>query len=321
MHHYKQGLGASADLKDVYSWGLHIQAFFFFGALAGGLLMITGFSMLTGGALAAAAPMAIAAALGCLAGGGILLVADLGRPLRSLFLIKPDGNKRSPIIWDFACFSFCGLMGLLFMFNLVPLRLTGLWAFLTAGGGFAFLMAHTHFLLTREGKLAQNPFLALGMIASSLWSAAGLLAVVFFMTTVHLGSASALLTATGIAALGTAIAAVLPAPGETPTLRAFRRPAPGAALLLVSLICMLAGCANGLIPALVGLAVLVYTFMDKQRQLRDMQAEPLLPEPFGRFERKAEYTPSKNEWLIFAGGAGVAVIAGIIAWYIMKLCY
>ncbi len=322
LRHYKQGLGASADLKDIFSWGLHIQAFFFFGAVAGGLLMLTGFSFLTGGLLGMAmAPMAMVCALGCLAGGGLLLVMDLGRPFRSLFLMKPGGNARSPIIWDFACFSLCGLLALLFILNLVPTRLLGLWSFLTAGAGFIFLMAHTHFLLTREGRLTKSPFLALEMISSSLWSAAGLLAVLFFVLADGAAPATNLLCAAGLAAVLTSLAAALPSPGLKPEPGACKRVAPAAILLLISLICMLTGYLSGVIPALLGLCVLALTFLSKQHHVRAMQDEPLMPEHFGRFEQKPDYKPTKDEWIIFAGGVGVAVVAGIVVWHIFKLLH
>lgn len=322
LRHMKEGLGASADLQDLHSWGLHIQAFFFFGALAGGLLMFSGFTHLVGSPYQAYAPVAVAAALGCLAGGGILLVADLGRPLRSLFLMKPGGNLKSPINWDFACFSLCGVIGLLYMFGLVSGRFAGLWAVLAAGSGFVFLMAHTHFLLTRDGELTRSPFLALDMLAGSLWGGVAVLAIVVFLMTggwFPLLPMSVLLLATGIAAALTSLAQALPSPALKPHAGALQRFAASAVLVLVCLVCALSSWSGGVLLILVSLCILALLFTSKAQHLHALQDAPLFPEPFGHFEPKAAYKPTRDEWILFAGGVGVAVIAGIIVWHLMKL--
>lgn len=324
LRHMKDGLGASADLKDVYSWGLHIQAFFFFGALAGGLLMFAGFTALIGSAYVVYAPIAVACALGCLAGGGILLVADLGRPFRSLFLMKPGGNLKSPINWDFACFSLCGLIGVIYMLGLVPARLAAVWAVVAAVAGFFFLMAHTHFLLTRKGELTESPFLALEMIISSLWGATGVLALVVFIMTsgqsAALSLAPVLLAAT-IAAACVAVAAAMPSPGLKPHADALKRAYGPVILLFILFICVAVGSIDRFLLPLIGIAILVLVFNSKAHHLHALQAAPLLPEPFGHFEPKASYTPTKDEWILFAGGTGLAAVSGMIAWQIMKFIW
>ena len=86
----KSGLVHTA-LDDHFTWGLYVQGFFFFSALAGGVLVFmavaTLFEMTS---IRPLAEIGSAVALGCLAAAGLLLGSDLGKPFRGLKILTGE---------------------------------------------------------------------------------------------------------------------------------------------------------------------------------------------------------------------------------------
>jgi molybdopterin-containing oxidoreductase family membrane subunit len=91
----KSGLIHTA-LEDHFTWGLYVQGFFFFSALAGGVLVFMAVATLFEvTSIRPLVEIGSAVALGCLAAAGLLLGSDLGKPCRG-FKILTGNNFASP---------------------------------------------------------------------------------------------------------------------------------------------------------------------------------------------------------------------------------
>jgi Ni/Fe-hydrogenase subunit HybB-like protein len=75
----KSGLVHTA-LDDHFTWGLYVQGFFFFSALAGGVLVFMAVATLFEVTSIRPWSKSVRGSLGCLAAAGLLLGSDLGNP-------------------------------------------------------------------------------------------------------------------------------------------------------------------------------------------------------------------------------------------------
>ncbi len=88
LRQMKTGLTTTA-LDDKFTWGLYVQGFFFFSALAGGILIFIAVVMLFEiQALRPLVDIGAAVAFGCLAAAGLLLGSDLGKPFRGMKILS-----------------------------------------------------------------------------------------------------------------------------------------------------------------------------------------------------------------------------------------
>ena len=299
------GLETTA-LSDRAPWGLYIQGFFTLGSLAGGLLLLAGFNSLTTGTAPTAAP---ALALGCLTGGGLLLAADLGKPLRSLLLILGK-NPRSPMTWDFYLFCLNSILALVgVVYGTLELAPGTLWAVCSIAASGAFLLAHA-LLLT--GNSESKPFLALAVLVRAACGGAGLLACLH-----PSGLAPKLFLGLSLLAALTHYASrlALKQPEDAPLLRRFSWVLWLDMAVPVMLFLALCVPAVYLIPP-ASLGAIALLAWEKRCMVLDIQQENRLPAPYAQWQPKASYTPSRLEIRLCLGSIGLAVAIAQIAWRI-----
>ena len=110
----------TTDLDDKFTWGLYVQGFFFFSALAGGILIFVAVvTLFEVQILRPLVNIGAAVAFGCLVAAGLLLGSDLGKPFRGVKILW-GFNFASPLTWDFYMISLCGFLNLVLLLGLVP---------------------------------------------------------------------------------------------------------------------------------------------------------------------------------------------------------
>jgi len=306
----KGGLTHTA-LEDHFAWGLYVQGFFFFSALAGGILIFMAVATLF--EVTTARPLVevgAAVSLGCLAAAGLLLGSDLGKPFRGLKIIMGN-NLASPLTWDFYMLSLCGVLDLLFFAGLIPQKgaLAILWSLLCLLAALGYVMIHTLFFLSRVGAgFRSQPFLGLETLTQSMWGGMALMNLIALASGITLPKMGSLLLAltavTLIPLVGAHIASLTLKSKELKQKKIIALDT----LILVFLVFMLlfAPESKGLL-ALVSAVILAAVFMDKVHLMKHYQAHPTLPLPYSRYEEIPAYSPTMSEWVLTLGSVGICV--------------
>jgi Ni/Fe-hydrogenase subunit HybB-like protein len=301
-------------LEDHFTWGLYVQGFFFFSALAGGILLFMAVATLIEVAsLRPLAEIGSAAALGCLAAAGLLLGSDLGKPFRGIKILTGN-NFASPLTWDFYMLSLCGILDLLFLVGLIPQKgsvATG-WAVLCLLATLGYVMIHTLFFLSRVGAgFRSQPFLGLDTLAQSLWGGMALMNLIAMASGFTMPHTGRLLLALSCLVLiplaGARVASLSLKNREMEQKRIMALD--GIILVALALIEMTAPESPGLLAGM-SVLILVAVFLEKSHLMRQYQIKPTLPLPYGRYEEVPEYSPTASEWVLALGSVGVCVFSG-----------
>ncbi len=303
---------SSTGLSDRFSWGVYIQGFLTLGSLAGGVLFLAGLSgLLLGKALLA--PVAGAVALGCLAGGGMMIASDLGKPFRSM-LLALGKNTDSTMTWDFYTFALCGLLALAAVIYALCNALPGaVWSVLALIISGAFLLMHVLLLLARQKSPVNQPFLALELFLRALWGSSALLTLIALYAGINFGLSSLLFALSLCVTLTHLVSQFAKQRPENAPAFFWVNKAVMAdiAIALALLIGLYAG-----VPFLTGLAavaVLLALAWEKMCLVRAFQTESVLPAPYSQWQPAAPYKPSSLELQVCLGGLGLAVLVGMIA--------
>jgi Ni/Fe-hydrogenase subunit HybB-like protein len=315
----RAGLKSTA-LNDKFTWGLYVQAFFFFSALAGGILVfISVVTLFEIGSLRKLAEISSAVSFGCLVAAGMSLGSDLGKPFRSL-RIATGKNFASPLTWDFITLSICGILNLAFLLGIIPGRgvIAMIWALGCLMAALGFVMIHTLFFLSRVGAgFRSQPFLGLNTLAHSLWGGTAL--IVLLTVVLKLGPFNMLRIL-----LILTILVLIPQAGSTiATLAARNRGsetkriiAMDALLLLILILIQIGGPDNPLLLSIGSILILIAVFLEKSHLIRQYQAKPILPLPYSRYEDIPAYSPTSYEWFMSLGSVGACVLVTSIIFYL-----
>jgi dimethyl sulfoxide reductase membrane subunit len=306
----KKGL-VHTDLNDHFSWGLYVQGFFFFSALAGGILLfiavVTLFEMK---ALRPLAEIGAAVSLGCLVSAALLLGSDLGKPFRGVKILTGN-NFASPLTWDFYMLTLCGLLVLLFFAGFIPEAgaVTMVWSLLCLLAALGYLMIHTLFFLSRVGAgFRSQPFLGLDTLAQSMWGGMALMSLVASASGIavwSMGRVLLILTALVlIPLLGAHIASLSL---KSKALEQKKIVALDGLILAVLALILAFVPENKLLLAAVSIVILAAVFLEKSHLVKQYQVKPTLPLPYSRYEGDADYSPTSSEWLLGLGSLGVCV--------------
>lgn len=310
----------STALSDKFTWGLYVQAFFFFSALAGGILVfISIVTLFEIDAFRKLAEIGSAVSLGCLVAAGMSLGSDLGKPFRSL-KIATGKNFASPLTWDFITLSICGILNLLFLAGIIPGRGVGamIWAVLCLIAALGFVMIHTLFFLSRVGAgFRSQPFLGLDTMAQSLWGGAALivlLAVALEMEPFDMAKILLILTILVLIPLVAAYIASLTTKSSGAEYKKII--AMDSILLIIFILIQIGSPNNPVLLAMGSILILIAVFLEKSHLIRQYQAKPILPLPFSRYEEMPAYSPTSYEWIMSLGSAGACVLVTSIIFYL-----
>lgn len=310
LRQLKSGLTTTA-LDDKFTWGLYVQGFFFFSALAGGVLIFVAVVMLFEiQALRPLADIGAAVAFGCLVAAGLLLGSDLGKPFRGMKILSGK-NFASPLTWDFYMISLCGILNILFLLGLVPSggAWTTVWSVLCLMAALGFVMIHTLFFLSRVGAgFRSQPFLGLDTLAQSLWGGMALIALIALSYGIAPFDMVRLL-------LVLTVLTLIPLMGAHVAYLSSKRKgfdqkwilALDTLILIILVIIRIFAPQNGLLLALAALMILCAVFLEKSHLMRQYQISPTLPLPYSRFEEVPKYAPTTSEWVLTLGSVGVCV--------------
>ena len=298
-------------LEDHFTWGLYVQGFFFFSAVAGGILVFMAVATLF--ELTSTRPLVeigSAVALGCLAAAGLLLGSDLGKPFRG-FKILTGNNFASPLTWDFYMLSVCGVLDVLFLSGWIPHEgpVATAWAVLCLLATLGYVMVHTLFFLSRVGAgFRSQPFLGLDTLSQSLWGGMALMNLIALasgLTIPHIGKLLlALSCLTLIPLAGAHIASLSVKTKEMEQKKIILLDA--SILVVLACILMVAPQSEGPL-AVMSVLILVAVFLEKSHLMRRYQLKPTLPLPYSRYEDVPDYSPTASEWLLALGSVGVCV--------------
>ncbi|RJR47452.1 MAG: hypothetical protein C4576_09525 [Desulfobacteraceae bacterium] len=310
MRQLKSGLGQTA-LDDHFAWGLYVQGFFYFSALAGGILVFMAVATLFGlGSIRPLVETGSAVSMGCLVAAGMLLGSDLGKPFRGIRILTGK-NFASPLTWDFYMLSLCGVLDLVFLLGWIPETgaLATIWAVLCLVAALGYVMIHTLFFLSRVGAgFRSQPFLGMDTLAQSLLGGAALMNLVALVSGVAFPHAGKLLLAlasfTLVPLVGGHIASLsLRSRGmEQKKIIALD----GLILAMLTIAVMISP-EGRILPAFVSVLILVAVFLEKSHLMKQYQIKPTLPLPYSRYEGTPEYSPSASEWILAFGSVGVCV--------------
>jgi len=306
----KSGLVHTA-LEDHFTWGLYVQGFFFFSALAGGILIFMALATLF--EITSIRPLVeigSAVSLGCLAAAGLLLGSDLGKPFRGIKILTGN-NFASPLTWDFYTLTLCGILDLVFLIGLVPERGTTatVWAVLCLLATLGYVMIHTLFFLSRVGAgFRSQPFLGLDTLAQSLWGGLALVNLIALATGISLpGMGKLLLALTCLVLIPLVGAHIASLSLKSRAMEQKKIVAlDGFILVALAFFVMVAPESRGLL-ALLSVLVLVAVFLEKSHLMKQYQIQPTLPLPYSRYEDAPEYSPAVSEWVLALGCVGVCV--------------
>ena len=315
LRQMKTGLTTTA-LDDKFTWGLYVQGFFFFSALAGGILIFIAVVMLFEiQALRPLVDIGAAVAFGCLAAAGLLLGSDLGKPFRGMKILSGK-NFASPLTWDFYMLSLCGILIVIFLLGLVPGTgaITTIWSVLCLMAALGFVMIHTLFFLSRVGAgFRSQPFLGLDTLAQSLWGGAALI------TLIALSSGIAPFNMVRLLLILTVLT-LIPLIGAHIAYLSNKRKgfdqkkilALDTLILLILVIIQIFAPQNNLLLTVASLLILCAVFLEKSHLMRQYQITPTLPLPYSRYEELPKYAPTTNEWFLALGSVGVCVFLSSI---------
>ena len=318
LRQLKSGL-TETDLDDKFTWGLYIQGFFFFSALAGGMLIVIAFARLFEVAqFHVIIRTSAAVSFSCLAAAGILLSSDLGRPFRSLKIITGK-NFASPMSWDFYMLSICGILLLLFLLGLIPESGAGaaLWSILGLIAGLGFVMIHTLFFLSRVGAgFRSQPFLGLDTLSQSLWGGMALINLIALFAEVRIPFMAKILAAL-------TVLVVIPLVGAHIAYLSNKRKGFDqknillfdTAILVVLLAVIVFRPLDTIVTAICSILILLAVFLEKSHLLRQYQRAPNLPLPYSRYDEVPDYSPTASEWLTVAGSLGICVFLSSVIIY------
>ena len=315
----RAGLTSTA-LNDKFTWGLYVQAFFFFSALAGGILVfISIVTLFEIDSLRKLAEIGSTISLGCLVAAGMSLGSDLGKPFRGL-KIATGKNFASPLTWDFITLSICGILNLVFLLGIIPGRGVGamIWAVCCLIAALGFVMIHTLFFLSRVGAgFKSQPFLGLDTLAQSLWGGTALivlLAVVLDMDPSHMVRLLLILTVLVlIPQVGSYIASLTTRSRGDEYKKII---AMDTILLLILILIQIGSPNNPLLLAIGSILILIAVFLEKSHLIRQYQAKPILPLPYSRYEDIPAYSPTSYEWIMSLGSVGACVLVTSIIFYL-----
>jgi len=315
LRQLKTGLTTTA-LDDKFTWGLYVQGFFFFSALAGGVLIFVAVAMLFEvQALRHLVNIGASVAFGCLAAAGLLLGSDLGKPFRGMKILSGK-NFASPLTWDFYMLSCCGILIVIFLLGLVPERggLTTLWSVLCLMAALGFVMIHTLFFLSRVGAgFRSQPFLGLDTLAQSLWGGMALITLIALASGVapfHL--VRLLLTLTVLTLIPLIGAHIAYLSNKRKGFDQKRILALDTVILLILIVIQIFAPKNGPLLAIASLLILCAVFLEKSHLMRQYQVTPTLPLPYSRYEEVPKYAPTANEWILALGSVGVCVFLSCV---------
>ena len=311
----KTGLTTTA-LDDKFTWGLYVQGFFFFSALAGGILIFIAVVMLFEiQVLRPLVNIGAAVAFGCLAAAGLLLGSDLGKPFRGMKILSGK-NFASPLTWDFYMLSLCGILIVIFLLGLVPGTgaITTIWSVLCLMAALGFVMIHTLFFLSRVGAgFRSQPFLGLDTLAQSLWGGMALMSLIALSSGVAPFNMVRLLLILTVLTLIPLIGAhIAYLSNKRKGFDQKRILALDALILLILVIIQIFAPQNGLLLTAASLLILCAVFLEKSHLMRQYQITPTLPLPYSRYEELPKYAPTTNEWFLAPGSVGVCVFLSSI---------
>jgi molybdopterin-containing oxidoreductase family membrane subunit len=306
----KRGLTHTA-LQDHFAWGLYVQGFFFFSALAGGILIFMAVATLF--ELTAVRPLVevgAAVSLGCLAAAGLLLGSDLGKPFRGLRILVGN-NLASPLTWDFYMLSLCGVLDLIFFAGLIPQKgaLATLWSLLCLLAALGYVMIHTLFFLSRVGAgFRSQPFLGLETLTQSMWGGMALMNLIALASGISLQMMGNLLLAlTALALIPLVGAYIASLTLKSKELKQKKIIILDSLILLVLILTLLFAPESKGLLALISIGVLAAVFLDKVHLMKHYQAHPTLPLPYSRYEEVPDYAPTLSEWILTLGSVGICV--------------
>lgn len=313
----------STDLGDKFTWGLYIQGFFFFSALAGGILIfISIVTLFEIDALRSLAEVGSAVSLGCLAAAGMLITSDLGKPLRSLRILIGQ-RFASPLTWDFITLSACGLLNLIFLAGLVSGKGTGsaIWAILCLIAALGFVIIHTLFFLSRVGAgFRSQPFLGLDTLAQSLLGGTALITLISLGMGVKPFNIMKVLIILMILVLiplfGSFIASLTTKNKGTEYKKILGM---DVILLVILILIQFAGPNNPVFLTIGSILILLSVFLEKSHLMRQYQSKPILPEPYSNYDSSPEYSPTTFEWMLSIGSVGTCVLVSSVVFYIRTL--
>jgi len=310
----------STALNDKFTWGLYVQAFFFFSALAGGILVfISIVTLFEIDALRELAEISSAVSLGCLVAAGMSLASDLGKPFRG-FKIATGKNFASPLTWDFITLSICGILNLVFLSGIIPGRGMGamIWAVFCLIAALGFVMIHTLFFLSRVGAgFRSQPFLGLDTLAQSLWGGTALivlLAVVLEMELFNMARILLILTILVLIPQAGSYIASLTTRSRGDEYKKII--AMDAILLLILILIQIGSPDNAVLLAIGSILILIAVFLEKSHLIRQYQVKPILPLPYSRYEDIPAYSPTSYEWIMSLGSVGACVLVTSIIFYL-----
>jgi len=315
----RAGLTGTA-LNDKFTWGLYVQAFFYFSALAGGILVfISIVTLFEVDSLRSLAEVGSAVSLGCLVAAGMSLGSDLGKPFRG-FKIATGKNFTSPLTWDFITLSSCGILNLVFLTGIISGRGVGsiIWSVLCLIAALSFVMIHTLFFLSRVGAgFRSQPFLGLDTLAQSLWGGTALIAliaVVLGIKPFNIIRILMILTILVLIPLAGSYIASLTAKSRGDEYKEIM--AMDTILLVILILIQTAAPENPVLLAIGSFLILIAVFLEKSHLIRQYQTKAILPLPYSRYEDAPAYSPTAYEWMMSLGSAGACVWVTSIIFYL-----
>ena len=303
-------------LDDKFTWGLYVQGFFYFSALAGGILIfIAVVTLFDLKALRPLAEVGSAVSLGCLAASGLMLGSDLGKPLRMLKIITGK-NFTSPLTWDFFTLSFCGILNLIFLSGFISgsENISMIWSVLCLIAALGFIMIHTLFFLSRVGAgFRSQPFLGLDTLAQSLLGGMALITLIALASGIQPFNMIRLLlvlTILVLIPLGGACVASLSKKNKG---EEFKKIIGMEIILLVILmVIQIADPENPVMLAIGAVLILISVFLEKSHLMRQYQIKPILPLPYSRYDEEPAYSPTVFEWVMSLGTVGICVLVSSV---------
>lgn len=299
----------TTGLNDKFNWGLYIQGFFYLSAIAAGIFIFVAVTTLfeikefqtlskIGGAIS----------FSCFISAGILLGADLGKPLRVLKIIQGK-NFISPLTWDFYMLTFCVLLNFIYIIGLVSEGSSGfIWGVLSLFVALGYIMIHTLFFLSRvEAGFKSNPFLGLNTLSESIWGGSAVMLLIAIGIGYKVSLLFKILIILSILNLMPQLGEFIAAANRKERKNNHTALITNFIIMLILLTTSLLFGYNEILLGLLSILILVAVFCEKGHLVKRYQDAPTIPFPYSKFEELPQYNPTMNEWVLTLGSLGICI--------------
>ena len=313
------GLAATAR-SDRLDWGLYILVFFYYSALASGVLvLIPTLILLEVDFSISAMGIAAAVSFGLLLCSIIIILIDLGKPFRSMNILIWK-NVSSPLTWDLCVVIAGTVLNLIYVTGLVPSSglITRIWSSLCLMAGVLLILVHIRiFSIKVNAGFKAHQLWSIEILVHSLWGGAALIILSATLSGAESRYSIPLIFIITVFASALLVIRLLAYVGNKAQWRHYVIATLYAITFLLLFTLYLLDQVNTILLILASALIFIIIFLEKYRLIIESQLHPVLPLPYSKFDKQPAYKPAAAEWLLTLGSIGFCILISTLVIFLM----